>query len=641
MKRAKICLTLCVIAFAVNLSAATRFRAASPADPVIGRYEIVFSDTVLDAEAAATELARTYAARLEPFAGDSVAGAVMTMLPERARLMSSDPRVAMVTEIGTLARAPAGIPAPPRPGAAESMARPTTPRPHTDDAWSSGAYLYDAAGNIESIGSDTYAYDTALRVVAATTENQRSAVSRSQKYAYDSFGNRESSATTHTDASRCVNGTLCEETVGVDKRTNRINTNGAEYDAAGNLTRIDAAYSYAYDAVGMLFRQQTPGVTQFVYTAADERIAVYTAGRWEWSLRDHAGKVLRTFTSNDHGNERGTAGFTWTKDYVYRGSLLLASDAPSGRRHYHLDHLGTPRVITDDGGRKLGTHAYHAFGAEVPLSFLEQPQERLKFTGHERDLSPDIHTLDYMHARYYSAAMGRFMSVDPVISKASTRRPQMWNRYAYVTNNPINATDPTGRILQMHASPCEMGQTDCYTRLDAFQAVKDMLPKNAGKHLSMDKNGFVRLKGISEAAFAKQFGGTAGRLAQLMSTTRGTAHVSLSSEKMVDRAGGAGTNVDGPNAIVKVDPGATPTILGGVIQTLSTGLAHELGHAYQHIFGLKPESRQVGYIDRAAKLLGVGGAEAFGMWAENQYRQEMGLEHRRYYWYEWGDYIEP
>lgn len=156
--------------------------------------------------------------------------------------------------------------------------------------------------------------------------------------------------------------------------------------------------------------------------------------------------------------------------------------------------------------------------------------------------------------------------------------------------------------------------------------------------MSMDKNGFVSLKGISQAAFAKQFGGTAGRLGELMSTRRGAAHLSLSSESMVDKAGGAGVNVDGPNAIVKVDPVATRGFLGGVLQSSSTALAHELGHAYQHIFGLKPEGPGVGYIDPMAKLLGVRGAEAFGMWAENQYRQEMGLDIRTYYKFEWGDY---
>jgi hypothetical protein len=37
--------------------------------------------------------------------------------------------------------------------------------------------------------------------------------------------------------------------------------------------------------------------------------------------------------------------------------------------------------------------------------------------------------------------MGCFLSVDPVIGKGALRRPQMWNRYAYVAHNPLNRVD--------------------------------------------------------------------------------------------------------------------------------------------------------------------------------------------------------
>src|SRR5260221_6554466 len=76
-------------------------------------------------------------------------------------------------------------------------------------------------------------------------------------------------------------------------------------------------------------------------------------------------------------------------------------------------------------------------------------EEPMKYTGHERDfvggtLADTAVTLDYMHARFFEAAMGRFLSVDPVIG--SMFRPQSWNRYAYVGDNPINATDPTRNV---------------------------------------------------------------------------------------------------------------------------------------------------------------------------------------------------
>jgi RHS repeat-associated protein len=54
--------------------------------------------------------------------------------------------------------------------------------------------------------------------------------------------------------------------------------------------------------------------------------------------------------------------------------------------------------------------------------------------------------LDYMHARYYSGGLGRFLSVDPVMAIGrNIRTPQRWNRYSYVSNNPLAFIDPDGR----------------------------------------------------------------------------------------------------------------------------------------------------------------------------------------------------
>ncbi len=45
-------------------------------------------------------------------------------------------------------------------------------------------------------------------------------------------------------------------------------------------------------------------------------------------------------------------------------------------------------------------------------------------------------------ARYYDASVGRFVSPDSIVPNASD--PQAYNRYAYVRNNPVNLTDPSG-----------------------------------------------------------------------------------------------------------------------------------------------------------------------------------------------------
>ena len=67
-------------------------------------------------------------------------------------------------------------------------------------------------------------------------------------------------------------------------------------------------------------------------------------------------------------------------------------------------------------------------------------------TGKERDAESGN---DYFGARYYASTMGRFMSPDwasnpQAVPYASYADPQSLNLYAYVRNNPLTRTDPTG-----------------------------------------------------------------------------------------------------------------------------------------------------------------------------------------------------
>ncbi|HEY0160215.1 MAG TPA: RHS repeat-associated core domain-containing protein, partial [Thermoanaerobaculia bacterium] len=153
--------------------------------------------------------------------------------------------------------------------------------------------------------------------------------------------------------------------------------------------------------------------------------------------RDPSGKVLRRLKREPTGT------WTWVEDYVYMNGRLVASEvaAPERTLHFHQDHLGTPRLITNHMGARVALHTYHAFGRQFPVGNVPPTAadtEPLKFTGHERD-SPE---LDYMHARYYLPSWGRFLSVDPLLG--TPERPQSWNRNSYVQNNPVTATDLTG-----------------------------------------------------------------------------------------------------------------------------------------------------------------------------------------------------
>jgi RHS repeat-associated protein len=116
------------------------------------------------------------------------------------------------------------------------------------------------------------------------------------------------------------------------------------------------------------------------------------------------------------------------------------------------DALGNIRVITDDKGNILERHDYLPFGEECttgpcaanPGVGAGQPR---KFTGKERDQETG---LDYFGARYYSAPLGRFTSVDPVYTWwENLLDPQRWNRYAYARNNPLRYVDPDGRVIDV------------------------------------------------------------------------------------------------------------------------------------------------------------------------------------------------
>ncbi len=51
--------------------------------------------------------------------------------------------------------------------------------------------------------------------------------------------------------------------------------------------------------------------------------------------------------------------------------------------------------------------------------------------------------LYYYGARWYDPALGRFVQADTIVPEAS-QGSQAWDRYAYVNNNPLRYTDPTG-----------------------------------------------------------------------------------------------------------------------------------------------------------------------------------------------------
>lgn len=61
------------------------------------------------------------------------------------------------------------------------------------------------------------------------------------------------------------------------------------------------------------------------------------------------------------------------------------------------------------------------------------------YTGHDM---LDAVGLIHMQGRIYDARLGRFVQADPIVQDATDL--QAYNRYAYVRNNPLTLTDPSG-----------------------------------------------------------------------------------------------------------------------------------------------------------------------------------------------------
>jgi RHS repeat-associated protein len=108
--------------------------------------------------------------------------------------------------------------------------------------------------------------------------------------------------------------------------------------------------------------------------------------------------------------------------------------------YYHTDAIGTVRAITGANGQVI------ARNDNLPIVEPWPPSPNADFrlfAGKERDAETG---LDYFGARYYLSAIGRFTTADAAFVLSDTlQNPQRWNKYAYVSNNPMRKIDPDGR----------------------------------------------------------------------------------------------------------------------------------------------------------------------------------------------------
>jgi RHS repeat-associated protein len=102
--------------------------------------------------------------------------------------------------------------------------------------------------------------------------------------------------------------------------------------------------------------------------------------------------------------------------------------------------LGSTSLLSDgDGDQVPGSRvSYYPYGQTRAGDLATLPTD-FGFTGQRNDATIGLY--DY-HARWYDPALGRFISADTLVPDPAS--PQDFNRYTYVSNNPLRYVDPTG-----------------------------------------------------------------------------------------------------------------------------------------------------------------------------------------------------
>jgi len=290
------------------------------------------------------------------------------------------------------------------------------------------SYQYDNVGNIQQIVDNVrgetsqFTYDDLNRLKTASIANVYS-----QSWNYDPLGN----ITSRTSSAENNGNPILYTYDSTHKHAAlTMGSNSYAYDANGNMTTrvLDLLQ---YDAENRLTQDVSGGIntTNYIYDGDGKRVqkAVSTAGLL----------TTNTFYVGNYFEVTVTAVppiTTTTTKYYYFGAQRVAMKQDSTVTYLHSDHLGSTSVTS---GATTSMQVYYPFGG-VRASTGTLPTD-YTFTGQKVDASDG---LMYYGARYYDAALGRFIQADTIVPSAGN--PQSLNRYAYVLNNPLRFTDPSG-----------------------------------------------------------------------------------------------------------------------------------------------------------------------------------------------------
>jgi RHS repeat-associated protein len=261
-------------------------------------------------------------------------------------------------------------------------------------------------------GSWTFAYDQFNRLAGSNKNNGQQTFT----YDYDRYGNRW-----HQNAPQ--GGPAPQY---VFDNNNRIYGSGVTYDALGEVLTDGLGNSFTWDAESRLLQVNAGATATYSYDAEGRRVHGPN-GEYVYDL---AGHMITQMGVNGG----------WNFGEIYAGGRHLATYSYSTTNFYHGDWLGTKRVMTGVNGAVSETCTGFAFGDGVNCT----PLTNWTFNGFTDDIHDPETNLEHTLFRQYSGTEGRWLTPDPYSGSASPSDPQSWNRYAYVSDDPVNGADPSG-----------------------------------------------------------------------------------------------------------------------------------------------------------------------------------------------------
>ena len=228
-------------------------------------------------------------------------------------------------------------------------------------------------------------------------------------------------------------------------RLTAVNGRAATHDRNGNLTGLGSD-SYRFDYNDRLISYAVGGTLggQYQYDGVGNRLQHTTNGVARRFVLDRLGALTQVLTDTD---DTGII----TSYYVYGLGLAQRIMRDGATDTYHFDHRGSTVALSSSTGELVSAYAYDSFGSL--LNIEEENPQPFRFLG-RHGLSDDGAGLYYVRARFYSPALGRFLTKDPLTGLDSN--PQSLNRYIYSLNNPFRYFDPSGLSAQ-ELNPAQSG----------------------------------------------------------------------------------------------------------------------------------------------------------------------------------------